>query len=117
MVPVFWVASDDHDFAEVRTTSALDDSGQIRSFRYAPRREPVGEPASHIVLDDTIALLVEETAESLPPGSRAGLGVVAECYRPGATLSEAFARFVSRLLPELVVLDPSDAELKRSWPR
>lgn len=114
VVPVFWVASDDHDFAEVRTTSALDDSGQIRSFRYAPRREPVGEPASHIVLDDTIALLVEETAESLPSGIHREqiVGRLQECYRPGATLSGAFARFISTLLPELVVLDPSDTALK-----
>jgi bacillithiol biosynthesis cysteine-adding enzyme BshC len=38
---------------------------------------------------------------------------VAESYRPGVTLSEAFARLVSRFLPELVVLDPADATLKR----
>src|SRR5688500_2977225 len=36
VVPVFWVAADDHDFAEVRSTSVLDEGGQIRTLRYAP---------------------------------------------------------------------------------
>ena len=40
------------------------------------------------------------------------LAIVAECYRPGETLSGAFARLLSRLLPDLVVLDSSDPELK-----
>ncbi len=36
VVPVFWVAADDHDFAEVRSVSVLDEAGQIRTLRYAP---------------------------------------------------------------------------------
>ena len=115
VVPVFWVASDDHDFAEIRSTSLIDSGGAIRTLRYTPRHEPAGQPAWAIPLDDTITALVEELGQALPPalGRDEALAVVAECYRPGVTLSEAFARFVSRLLPELVVLDPSDAELKR----
>jgi bacillithiol synthase len=38
---------------------------------------------------------------------------VGACYRQGETLSGAFAALVSRLLPELVVLDPADETLKR----
>ncbi len=114
VVAVFWVASDDHDFAEVRSTSVLDEAGQIRNLRLSPLREPVGQPASRIVLDESVTLLVEELGRSLPPGlHRDGvLALLAECYRPGATLSGAFARFLSTLLPDLVVLDPSDPTLK-----
>jgi bacillithiol synthase len=114
VVPVFWVASDDHDFAEIRSTSLIDAGGTIRTLRYAPRHEPGGEPAWAIVLDDTIDALVEELGQALPPafGRDETMAVVAESYRPGVTLSEAFARLVSRILPELVVLDPADAALK-----
>ena len=42
VVPVFWVASDDHDFAEIRSTSVDRRGGAIRTLRYAPRHEPVG---------------------------------------------------------------------------
>jgi bacillithiol synthase len=114
VVPVFWVASDDHDFAEVRSVSVLDEAGQIVNIRYAPEHEPVGEPAARIVLDSTITALVDDLARALPAGlNRDGLiARVAECYRPGATLSGAFARLLSSLLPGLVVLDPSDPALK-----
>ena len=115
VVPVFWVASDDHDFAEIRSTSLIDAAGAIRTLRYAPRREPVGQPAWAIALDDTIGALVGELGEALPPalGREEILAAVAECYRPGVTISEAFARLVSRVLPGIVVLDPADAALKR----
>ena len=114
VVPVFWVASDDHDFAEVRSASVLDESGQIRTLRYAPAREPAGLPASAVVLDETIVEIVEELRRSLPAGPHRDevIARVAACYRPGATLAGAFARLLSALLPGLVVLDPSDPGLK-----
>lgn len=114
VVPVFWVASDDHDFAEVRSVAVLDAAGAIRTLRYAPRTEPAGAPAWSIALDETIPERVEDLRRTLPPGLgyEETLGAVAACYVPGETLSGAFARLVSRLLPGLVVLDPHDPELK-----
>ena len=115
VVPVFWVASDDHDFAEVRSTSVLDDAGQIRTLRYAPVREPVGLPASRVILDETITPLVAEVGRALPSGLHRDtlLEMLTGSYRPGASLSDAFARLLSALLPDLVVLDASDPALKR----
>lgn len=114
VVPVFWVASEDHDFAEVRTVCVLDRDGAIRHLRYSPHEEPVGRPAFQIVLDDTITRLVADLGEALPasPSHEDVTRMVAECYRPGETLSGAFARLLSRVLPDLVVLDPSDPALK-----
>jgi len=115
VVPVFWVASDDHDFAEVRAATVVDAAGSLRTLRYDPREEPIGRPAWAISLDETVGGLVDELARALPValGKDETVELVASCYRAGETLSSAFARLVSRLLPELVVLDPSDAELKR----
>ncbi|HSD66520.1 MAG TPA: bacillithiol biosynthesis cysteine-adding enzyme BshC [Vicinamibacteria bacterium] len=115
VVPVFWVASDDHDFAEIRSTSVIDAAGTIRGLRYAPRHEPIGQPAWAVALDDTIPALVEELAQALPPalGRDETLAVVARCYRPGVTLSEAFGGLLSSLMPGLVVLEPADPALKR----
>jgi bacillithiol biosynthesis cysteine-adding enzyme BshC len=115
VVPVFWVAADDHDFAEVRSVSVLDEGGQIRTLRYAPAREPIAQPASHIVLDETITDLVAELSRCLAPGLHREplVALVAQAYRPGATLSGAFARLLSSIVPEIVVLDPTDPVLKR----
>jgi hypothetical protein len=67
VVPVFWVASDDHDFAEIRATTIVDASGALRTLRYAPVEEPLGRPAWDIVLDDSVRALVDELARALPP--------------------------------------------------
>lgn len=115
VVPVFWVASDDHDFAEVRSTAVLDDAGQIRTLRYAPEREPVGLPASRVILDETITPLIAELGRALPSGMHreTALEMLRASYRPGVSLSGAFAQLLSTLLPDLVVLDASDPALKR----
>jgi bacillithiol biosynthesis cysteine-adding enzyme BshC len=114
VVPVFWVASEDHDFAEVRSVCVIDGNGGIRPLRYTPAEEPTGQPAWSIVLDDDVSRLVSQLRESLPssPSRDDVVAIVEECYRPGQTLSGAFARLLSRLLPGLVVLDPSDPALK-----
>jgi bacillithiol biosynthesis cysteine-adding enzyme BshC len=111
---VFWVAADDHDFAEVRQVTVLEAAGQLRTLRYAPAREPSGQPASQIILDQSVVGLVDELRGVLPESLHrdAVLARLAECYRPGASFSGAFAGFLSWLLPGLVVLDPSDPDLK-----
>jgi bacillithiol biosynthesis cysteine-adding enzyme BshC len=113
-VPVFWVASDDHDFAEIRQATVLNAAGQLRSYRYNPRREPIGQPASRIVLDETIRSLLDELGEALPTGDhRDWLAQrLASIYAPGRSLASAFGSLVSALLPGLVVLDPADPEIK-----
>jgi bacillithiol biosynthesis cysteine-adding enzyme BshC len=92
----------------------LDGDGAIRHLRYAPRHEPVGQPAFTIVLDETVAGLVDDLGKALAPSPSRDemLGQVGECYQAGTTLSGAFARLLSRLLPDLVILDSSDPELK-----
>jgi bacillithiol biosynthesis cysteine-adding enzyme BshC len=115
-VPVFWVAADDHDFAEIRELTILDADGVLRTVRYVPRRPPSGQPASAIVLDDTVRALAEELGRALPAGlgRDAVVELVTACYEPGRSMADAFARLLSGLFPSLVVLDPSDPALKRA---
>ena len=90
VIPVFWIASDDHDFAEIRTVSVLDEAGQIRSVRYSPRREPAGLPASRIVLDDTIGAALGELRDALPPSVHRDewLEKLRVAYAPGTSMSD-----------------------------
>src|SRR5687767_15642885 len=93
VVPVFWVAADDHDFAEVRSTSVLDENGQIRTLRYAPAREPVRLPASRVILDDTITPLIPALgrAPALRLHHATHRAMVRAAYVPGASLSGGVA--------------------------
>ncbi len=115
VVPIFWVASDDHDFAEIRTVSVLDRAGQIRPLRYSPHHEPSGKPACEIRLDETIVALLDDLGAMLPesPYRHDVLELLGSCYRQGLSLSEAFARLLAALFPDLVVLEASDPALKR----
>lgn len=114
VVPVFWVASDDHDFAEVRSANVLDEAGALRTLRYTPRQEPVGQPAALIEVDDRIAAVRDELAAALVrcPHRDDVVARVDAAYAPGTSFAEAFARLLSSLFPDLVVLVPSDPALK-----
>jgi len=114
VVPVFWVASDDHDFEEIRSLELLDAAGCLRTLRYSPGSEPAGLPAARIVFDQSLGALLDELRQVLPPSPSRDevLDALAQCYRAGATISDAFAAWLQRLLPDIVVIDPADQELK-----
>ena len=114
VVPVFWVASDDHDFAEIRATTILDASAELRSIRYEPRQEPNLQSASSIRLDETIGPLAKSLRDALPasPWRDDICDAVERCYRPGATISGAFAELLRHFLPGLVIFDPGSPALK-----
>jgi len=86
----------------------------VKRVSYSPAVDPSGRPAWDIALDPSIETLVAELRETLPesPGRDDVLDRVERCYRPGASLSDAFARLLASLLPSLVIFDPADAALK-----
>jgi bacillithiol biosynthesis cysteine-adding enzyme BshC len=114
VVPVFWVASDDHDFAEIRTTTILDSNSELKAIRYEPHQEPSLQPASTILLDDSIAGLAKSVRELLPasPWKDDVCDAVEAAYRPGESISGAFAKLLRHFLPSLVIFDPAVPKLK-----
>ncbi|MDX2062656.1 MAG: bacillithiol biosynthesis BshC [Bacteroidia bacterium] len=96
VVPVFWVASEDHDVAEVNHTYPAYDR------RVAYPDLPPGPVGRHI-LTDAIRPLT------------AGSPLLEACYTPGRTWGEAFRRLLHGLLGHhgLLVLEPDDPALKQ----
>jgi bacillithiol biosynthesis cysteine-adding enzyme BshC len=102
-VPIFWLATEDHDFAEINHV-AFPARRELRTLSYdsAPASAcPVGP----IVLDDSITALVEQAAELLGPSD--ALTALEQNYRPGRTLAHAFAGFYSAMFAAqgLLMLD------------
>ena len=111
-VPVFWLATYDHDLAEVNHVAIPGPDGLLQVFT-TPSQGVPGAPVGTVQLGDEILPLVEQAAEFL--GDSAAVQFLRESYRPGESLGTAFARLYTRIFAEwgVIVLDASDAELDR----
>jgi bacillithiol synthase len=116
-VPVFWVASEDHDFDEVATSEFIDRDCTLKSVSISPEIHADGLPVGRVTLDDSITRLIDELLRSLPQTEFSGelQSLLRDTYAPGQTFSNAFARMMTRLTGErgLILLDPLDADLKQ----
>ena len=105
VVPCFWLASDDHDFAEVDHVH-VPSGTQVTTLRYVPAAAPSGEPVARLVLDQGIGAVIGALAEHLPDSAsaREALDALRQCYAPGARFSSAFARLWYRMFPRSALL-------------
>jgi bacillithiol synthase len=109
-VPIFWLASEDHDLAEVDQVALLSKSGveTLRLGLKAARPLPVGTLAvdggSHEGLQELESAL-NHASELL--GWAPICDVLRECYAPGATLAGAFGRLLTKVFAAqgLIVMD------------
>ena len=107
VVPVFWVAGDDHDFVEINHCAVITADGAVRTVALRERaagapmlpayREPVGPEVER-------ALAAVE--EALPPSDfRAEtMGWLRAAYRPERSMAEAHAAALADLLAPLGVV-------------
>jgi bacillithiol biosynthesis cysteine-adding enzyme BshC len=115
-VPIFWVASDDHDFDEVRKAWVTDGFG---SDPVLLEYEAGGPHASfsRIRIGAAIEPVLAKLEEALGAAPEAGLVMarLKDAYAPGRSWAEAFARFMAGVVGPLgmIVFDPADAEAKR----
>src|ERR1700720_878672 len=109
-VPVFWLATSDHDLAEVNHVSIPRPDGSLQKLEattHGLRDAPVGT----VTFGGEIESLVNAAAELL--GDSEIAGVLREAYRPGETFGSAFARLFAKLFADwgVILLDGSDPEL------
>ena len=109
-VPVFWLATYDHDLAEVNHVAIPGAEGALQVLT-ASSHDVAGAPISAVRLGEEILPVVEEAVVLL--GDTDAARWLRECYRPGETLGTAFAKFYARLFGEwgVIVLDAADPEL------
>jgi bacillithiol synthase len=107
-VPIFWLATEDHDLAEANHV-ILPANGELRTLR-AETNQPAGLPVGDMVLGKGIEDVLEQAAEILGPGPL--FDDLVRCYRPEATFSQAFASLIARVFASqgMIVLDASSRE-------
>ena len=117
VVPMFWMAADDHDIDEIDHVDIFDSDGRINTMSYRPAAAKTGTRTGHIRLDDKITSWRKEVWAALPNAewTRQIADMINDAYRPGKTLAESFAALLSSLLigRGLVIINPADSELKR----
>jgi bacillithiol biosynthesis cysteine-adding enzyme BshC len=96
-VALFWVATEDHDYAEVSSVTAPTSDG-LKTFDLGPDTEPLA-PVGMRTLGPA-ALQAIEGLKAAVPGERyhQWLDEVARWYRPEARFGEAFCRLLARML-------------------
>jgi uncharacterized protein YllA (UPF0747 family) len=116
-VPIFWIASDDHDFEEVHRTWLGDGGPEPEMLEVPMASAPGGVSVERIRLGPETAALHERVEALLPPSEFRGdlLARLRDAYAPGRGFAEAFARWMGGLLAGrgLLLFDPADAEAKR----
>ncbi len=115
-VPVFWMATEDHDFVEVATAEFIGCDCRLASVTVETKMHVDGQPVGSVRLDESIDETVKRLLDVLPeteftPELR---NLLTESWATGLGFSEAFARMMARLTGRygLVLLDPLDAKLK-----
>ncbi len=111
-VPVFWLATYDHDLAEVNHVSIPGADGALQVLTTSSH-DVASAPVSAVRLGDEILPVVEEAAKLL--GDSEAAQFLRESYRPGESMGTAFARLYARIFAEwgVILLDASDGELDR----
>ena len=111
-VPVFWLATEDHDLDEVNQALFLAHDFQLFPFK-ANTAGTAGSPVSHIRFGEGTNELVAAAAKLL--GDSLAADYLRESYREGETFSDAFAKLYTRIFAEhgLILLDPADPDLHR----
>jgi bacillithiol biosynthesis cysteine-adding enzyme BshC len=116
VIPVFWIASEDSDLAEVNHTFVVDRDGRLRELRLHEEAE-ARLPVSRVRFGEEIGPLMDELAAALPAADDAEsiLADLRAAYSPGRTYPQAFGAWMTSLFGEqgLVLVDPSDVRLKR----
>ena len=105
-VPVFWLATEDHDFAEVNHAWVYNHEHQPSRLESVASPE-TNQPVGGIVLGAFDWSLLATGLEGLPFAGDV-VKLAAEAYVPGTTMGQAFRRLVSTILGEhrLLYVDP-----------
>jgi bacillithiol biosynthesis cysteine-adding enzyme BshC len=109
-VPIFWLATEDHDLAEVDQVALLSKT-EVETLSLglkAPRPLPVGTLPVDGGNDEGLKHLeatLNQASELLAWAPISN--VLRECYTPGATLASAFGRLLTKIFAEfgLIVMD------------
>lgn len=116
-VPMFWVASEDHDFEEVNHTRLVNREGQLITITYSACSPKEGKPVGQVTLCDEVDGNIEELIAALPASEFMPrlIDDLRASYQAGAGFADAFGRLMLKMMGHfgIVLIDPLDDRLKQ----
>jgi bacillithiol synthase len=112
-VPVFWLATEDHDLAEVNHSDWSTRNG-LAHYELPLREEDSGHRVGEVALGEAVEPLVAKAAESLEGTFSEEIArALRESYAAGETYGSAFGKLMARILTGrgIIFIDPLDARL------
>lgn len=103
-VPIFWLASEDHDLEEADHI-ALPSRRELNTVKLALEGEPQHASVGELGLGAGVQGVLDQALELLGPGPF--LDELEDCYKPDASFSHAFGRLMARVFAAhgLIVID------------
>lgn len=122
VVPLFWLAGDDHDYAEARTASWLRGDGTVATGSLLPRPADAAQlPMYRTLLGPEIDALVEGIANDIRPHQHSAWteAWLRRNWTFGRTIAAAYAGSLAELLAPAGILcfDPTHRSAKRVMAR
>jgi bacillithiol biosynthesis cysteine-adding enzyme BshC len=115
-VPVFWIATEDHDFPEVAKAEFIGRDCRLAHVEVSADLHKEGQPVGRVVIDNSIDAVLNNLLALLPTSEFSPdlEALLRDAYRPGRSYGEAFSRMMTSMLGRhgLVLLDPLDPRLK-----
>lgn len=116
-VPVFWLATEDHDFAEVNHAWMFDSTIQPTLLRVESNGETNGRqrPVGGVRIDHPPVDELRRALAGLPHAEEV-VAMVDDAYRPGITMGAGFKALLAKMLGEsgLIFLDPLDPAVRQA---
>ena len=108
---IFWLASEDHDFAEIDHVT-FPAGRELKKLAYTDA-STAQRPVGGILFDERIVPLIDQAWELL--GASDAMDTLAAAYRPGRTFAQAFQEFYSKAFAAqgLLVLDAGGRAVHR----
>lgn len=116
-VPVFWIATEDHDFEEVSKIEFIDSKGNLAAIKNEPKRCYENLPVGYVKLDESIKSSLDELFDKFPHTEFSDelSNLLKTSWVSGIDYGDAFARLLTKYLGKfgLIVLCPLDVRLKK----
>jgi bacillithiol biosynthesis cysteine-adding enzyme BshC len=116
-VPVFWIATEDHDFEEVSKVEVVNSKGNLTEIKNEPKRCYENLPVGYVKLDESIKSTIDELFNEFPHTEFTDelRNIIENTWVSGIDYGDAFARLLTKFLGKfgLIVLCPLDVRLKK----